>query len=207
MFSTVQACNPFIRIPFMSRWCSLWQQWCVLPSATLPAAWLLKYYKSFPDSQFTLICCQFITVRSWIFCLVFSSLDDCFGGSQILPQLCILDSANVAVWQSQVPLSLLGAECTEPAQRWSCWSMLREQGWEEHWSPPGHPVPQPPWHRAVLHPSLLTVLLLHHLRPKAPHSLSGFWVSVPAAFADNGACCTSRISFCTMTLAPGWFVT
>lgn len=61
---------------------------------------------------------------------------------------------------------LFHRDCTEPAQMWLCWSILREQGWEEHWE-----SPRPCCVPLCCIPALLQVLLLHHglkWGPKSP---------------------------------------
>lgn len=103
---------------------------------------------------------------------------------------------------------------SEPAQMWICWSMLWKQGWEEHWeSPRPFCAHSPPDTQLCCIPAVLQsarsalAASSAQVRPKAPHLLSGFWVSVPAASADNGACGISQISFCTMTSTTDWFLT
>lgn len=127
--------------------------------------------------------------------------------------LCLLDSTNVAVSQrqTQVPLSLLQADCNEPTPMWICWSILTENKvGKSTENPQAILCPQPRWHRAVLHPSHAQVssqcscCIICSSEAQSPHLLSGFWVSVPAASADSRACSIFQISFCTMTLTTGW---
>lgn len=205
--------QPFSRIPFMSRWCSPDSSACsalCCPARRL----LLKCYEPFPNSQITFICCQFITVCSWILLLIFFL------------------SWWLFWWQPYSSLALycrLGQCCcfietnpgsSEFASGWLYWAssdvalLIHTQGTRL-----GRAlgVPQamlcPPDTELCCIPALLQpphsalAASSAQVRPKVPHLLSGFWVSIPAASADNGACCISQVSFCTMTLTTEWFLT